>query len=287
MPSFTLLGPQVIRFPFILTLFLSARDSAQLVGQFGLRRLRAGQLVRRPDRVPGGPSGTGTARTGGRLPPKHPAEIPQLRPEGRDFPLTEFRSRHSAATEAVGYGKALMMDHMLRRQMGDDAFRSALASFYRKFRGKRASFDDLQYEYETITQTDLGPFFAQWIERTGAPALAVDKVVDTKSRQRFCRVGYPEADASEEPYDLDVPVTVLTISGPLTSVVTCTARGRNSRSRSVTRRCRCRSIRCLTCSGCSIRERRRPRSGRSSASRRSWPCCRRRPARIGRGSIAS
>ena len=25
-----------------------------------------------------------------------------------DFPLREFRSRHSAATEAVGYGKTLM-----------------------------------------------------------------------------------------------------------------------------------------------------------------------------------
>ena len=33
-----------------------------------------------------------------------------------DFPLREFRSRHSAATEAVGYGKTLMGFHMLRRQ---------------------------------------------------------------------------------------------------------------------------------------------------------------------------
>ena len=45
--------------------------------------------------------------------------------DGRDFPLTEFRERHSAATEAVGYGKALMMDHMLRRRIGDDVFRRA------------------------------------------------------------------------------------------------------------------------------------------------------------------
>ena len=42
--------------------------------------------------------------------------------DGRDFPLTEFRSRHSAATEAVGYGKTLMGFHMLRRQLGDEAF---------------------------------------------------------------------------------------------------------------------------------------------------------------------
>ena len=52
---------------------------------------------------------------------------------GKDFPLTEFRERHSAATEAVGYGKALMMNHMLRRRIGEDAFRKGLAAFYRKF----------------------------------------------------------------------------------------------------------------------------------------------------------
>ena len=41
--------------------------------------------------------------------------------DSRDFPLREFRSRHSAATEAVGYGKTLMGFHMLRRRLGDDA----------------------------------------------------------------------------------------------------------------------------------------------------------------------
>ena len=51
---------------------------------------------------------------------------------GRDFPLTEFRSRESAATEAVGYGKALMGFHMVRRELGDDAFRKILAAFYRE-----------------------------------------------------------------------------------------------------------------------------------------------------------
>jgi len=36
----------------------------------------------------------------------------------RDFPLTEFRSRHSSTTEAVGYGKTLLLFHMLRRELG-------------------------------------------------------------------------------------------------------------------------------------------------------------------------
>ena len=46
--------------------------------------------------------------------------------EHKDFPLTEFRARHSQATEAVGYGKSLMLWHMLRRRLGDETFAEGL-----------------------------------------------------------------------------------------------------------------------------------------------------------------
>ena len=49
--------------------------------------------------------------------------------------MTEFRSRHSAATEAVGYGKMLMGTHMLRLKIGDDAFTKLVQRFYRDYRG--------------------------------------------------------------------------------------------------------------------------------------------------------
>ncbi len=101
MPSFTLLGPRVIRFPFILALVLSPRDPAQLVGQLGLRRLRDGQLVRGPHRLPGRPPDQGAAgpgrastaatpcrstanyvRDGARLPPHRVPLPPQRRHRG-------------------------------------------------------------------------------------------------------------------------------------------------------------------------------------------------------------
>jgi hypothetical protein len=50
---------------------------------------------------------------------------------GRDFPLAQFRSRHSSSSEAVGYGKSLMFFHMLRLQLGDEAFVQGLQDFYR------------------------------------------------------------------------------------------------------------------------------------------------------------
>lgn len=61
----------------------------------------------------------------------------------RDFPLTKFRARRGEASQAVGYNKSMMLFHMLRQHLGDDAFFAALRDFYRAYRFKRASFWDL------------------------------------------------------------------------------------------------------------------------------------------------
>lgn len=42
--------------------------------------------------------------------------------EETDFPLNEFTTRNSAASQAVGYGKTLMLWHMLRVELGDELF---------------------------------------------------------------------------------------------------------------------------------------------------------------------
>ena len=50
--------------------------------------------------------------------------------ETNDFPVVEFRSRHNAAEEAIGYGKATMFNHMLRKKFGDEKFIKAYQDFY-------------------------------------------------------------------------------------------------------------------------------------------------------------
>ncbi len=80
------------------------------------------------------------------------------------FPLAQFTSRHSEQSEAVGYGKAMMMFHMLRRQLGDDTFMRALQDFYRDYRFKIAGFADLERAFAQTSGKDLQPFFAQWVQ---------------------------------------------------------------------------------------------------------------------------
>ena len=116
MPSFTLLGPQIIRFPFILTSSYPHEILHNWWGNSvfvdyetgnwceGLTAYLADHLIQE-QRGKGADYRRDTLQ-----------KYRDYVRDGRDFPLTEFRSRHSAATEAVGYGKTLMVFHMLRRQ---------------------------------------------------------------------------------------------------------------------------------------------------------------------------
>ncbi|MHB0959263.1 MAG: ChaN family lipoprotein [Pirellulaceae bacterium] len=224
MPSFTLLGPQVIRFPFILHSSYPHEILHNWWGNSvfvdydkgnwceGLTAYLADHLVQE-QREAGHEYRRSTLQ-----------KYRDYVQDGRDFPLTEFRERHNAATEAVGYGKALMMDHMLRRRVGDDAFRSGLAAFYRKFAGRHASFEDLRTEFEGVTQTDLSEFFRQWTTRTGAPVVSVDRVQVQLRDAGFVVTGLLQQTQHSDPYALDVPVTVVTEAGPHASILSTNAR---------------------------------------------------------------
>ena len=101
-----------------------------------------------------------------------------------------------------------MIFHMLRRQLGDEAFREALRGFYRKQRGRRASFQDLQDAFQAVTDENLQPFFDQWVRRTGAPALALRDISVAKADAGFVLNGFLEQVQKEGPYELKVPLFV-------------------------------------------------------------------------------
>ena len=157
MPSYTLLGPQVIRFPFILTSSYPHEILHNWWGNSvfvdyatgnwceGLTAYMADHLIQEQ-------RGQGEEYRRDTL-QKYRSYVK----DGRDFPLTEFRSRHSAATEAVGYGKTLMLFHMLRQRLGDDGFRQWAARFYRENRGKQASFSDIRKAHGGRREAGPGP----------------------------------------------------------------------------------------------------------------------------------
>ena len=96
--------------------------------------------------------------------------------EANDFPLTQFRSREETYTRAIGYGKTMMVYHMLRKYLGEDAFWAGLKKFYNDNLFKFASWADIQSSFESVSGKDLDWYFQQWVEKPGAPELVVSNV---------------------------------------------------------------------------------------------------------------
>jgi aminopeptidase N len=220
MPSYTLLGSQVIRFPFILSSSYPHEILHNWWGNSvfvdydtgnwceGLTAYMADHLIQEQ-------RGRGDEYRRDTL-QKYRSHVR----EGRDFPLTEFRSRHSAATEAVGYGKAMMVFHMLRQRLGDDAFRKWAARFYREYRGRRASFTDVRRSMEAVAGQDLGRFFADHVERPGAARLKASLTGVRPSTAGGYDVAFiVEQTQPGPPLLLDVPVVVQSLGTTATATV--------------------------------------------------------------------
>ncbi|MCB9301763.1 MAG: M1 family metallopeptidase [Lewinellaceae bacterium] len=69
------------------------------------------------------------------------------------------------------YQKAGFVLHMLRRQVGEEAFWKGLRQYYAQFQGRNALTSDFQHVMEQVSGQDLSAFFQQWIFRAGHPQL--------------------------------------------------------------------------------------------------------------------
>ena len=96
-------------------------------------------------------------------------------PAGADTALRRFVSKSHGQAQAVGYGKAAMVLHMLRREIGADAFNRGIQRFWRENKFQKAAWSDIEAAFAAETPADLRPFFARWIDSGGAgPATASD-----------------------------------------------------------------------------------------------------------------
>ena len=208
MPSFTLLGSRVIRLPFILNTSYPHEILHNWWGNGvyvdfdsgnwseGLTAYLADHLIKEQQ------------NQGVNYRQQSLQKYRDYAAKQRDFPLTAFKSRHSSATEAVGYGKTLMLFHMLRKQLGDQIFTKALQQFYQQYKFKIASFADLQRTFEAVSGVSLTSFFTQWVEYTGAPELRlsesrIDKQAD-KVRLQFTL----QQLQADHVYELNIPIAV-------------------------------------------------------------------------------
>jgi aminopeptidase N len=213
MPSFTLLGSTVIRLPFILDTSYGHEilhnwwgngvfvDPGEGNWCEGLTTYGADYLYKERE----SPSAARDYRLNtlvGYLDYVSGAE---------EFPLKSFRERSDFATQAVGYGKSMMVIHQLRRQAGDELFWASLRDFYKRSLWRRASWRDLLGSFHDVAGIEVEPFLHQWIERTGSPRIDLSGVRVTKEGKQWVVRAVlsqvlPDGSTQGEPFDVTVPI---------------------------------------------------------------------------------
>ena len=129
----------------------------------------------------------------------------------RDQTVRSFTARHHGAAQVIGYNKVAFLFLMLRDEIGDLSFDEAIREFWRTYRFRPASWANLQRVFEKASSRGLNRFFQQWLERKGAPDLAINDI-DVDPVSEGYEVSFVLSQAVPA-YDINVPVEVTTEDG--------------------------------------------------------------------------
>ena len=212
MPSFTLLGSKVIRLPFIITSSYPHEILHNWWGNGvyvdyetgnwaeGLTAYLADQFLREQ-------RGEGANARRNSL-----QNYTDSVSSEQEFPLSKFTARHNSSSAAIGYGKAQMVFHMLRLELGDRVFSAGLRALYEQNRFKKTRYSDVERAFSEASRRSLKPFFVQWVERAGAPALKVRGASTILAKgQHLLRLTL-EQSQTELPLGMRIPV-IVTLKG--------------------------------------------------------------------------
>jgi hypothetical protein len=207
MPSFTLLGSRVMRLPFIpytslpheilhnwwgngvwvdyangnwsegLTAYLSDHLMKELQGEDADYRRKA--LERYAD----------------------------FAAEKRDFPLIDFVSRHSDASQAVGYSKSLMLFHMLRMELGDELFTDGLQELWNSRKFSETGFVQVLESFSRASGRPLDHYL-EWLTRTGAPSVTHDDITLDQTGEGYRLAFTLQQNQQDAPYPLRLAAAI-------------------------------------------------------------------------------
>lgn len=79
------------------------------------------------------------------------------------------------------YQKGAWVLHMLRNNIGEEAFWSGLHNYYIRFKNKNAFTKDFRFCMEETSGKNLQHFFDQWLRKSGHPVLKIEYKFDTKN----------------------------------------------------------------------------------------------------------
>lgn len=212
MPTYTLLGRDVVRLPFIVETSLGHEVLHQwfgnsVYGDPGGGNWTEGLTTYLADHLYKEREGEGSDYRKRAL-----VDYQSYVASEKAVPLRSFQGRVDPATKSVGYGKGAMLFHMLRERVGEETFFGTLKRFYERNKFRAASWADIRESFEVEAGEDLEEFFVQWLDRDDLPRLEI-----LKARVLYLK-GVPHVlfdleQKTEKPYKLLVKARITTDKG--------------------------------------------------------------------------
>jgi len=135
----------------------------------------------------------------------------------QDFNSASHQQVMAKAIRGVGYNRGAMFFHQLQRLLGPEHFSQGLRLFAATFKGRSASWKDIQKTFEATSGYDLETFFLQQLSRNDIPGLVVEDV-GTEDRQDNSLLHFTVKQTSAQPYALELPIRVETAAGEKTFI---------------------------------------------------------------------
>ena len=132
-----------------------------------------------------------------------------------DYPVAQFTRKRDEKDNAIGYQKAAFVFHLLRHEIGEDAFWRGLHAFVAAYRHRPADWGSLEQAFARAGGRDLRWFFAQWVERAGAPIVWLDDATAEPAANGDQRTWKLAVRLQQGPklFRLVVPLEIATVEG--------------------------------------------------------------------------
>ena len=176
LPTLTLLGQDVVRLPFIVNTSLGQEILHQWLGNlvyvdYEKGNWAEGLITYLSDHLYEEREGRGWQHRKQTLIDYETYVNPE-----NEIPLRNFRSGIDFGSRAIGYGKGMMVFHMLKNMVGEEAFFRSIRKFIKDNRFRKASWNDMRTAFESESGERLDLFFGQWLNEKGYPPLELANV---------------------------------------------------------------------------------------------------------------
>ena len=211
MPTFTLLGQEVVRLPFIVQTSLGHEITHQWFGNYVYADFSRGNWLEAITTYLSDYRYEDQKGKGWEYRKKILIDYQSYVTPENEFPLRNFVQRTGFASMAIGYGKGAMLFHMLRNLVGEETFYKSLRRLIENNGFRSATWEDIRKSFEADYGKDLGWFFSQWLDRKGIPS------IDIEDPRSLMLKGIPSVSfrllQEKEPYSLRLPVDIVTGKG--------------------------------------------------------------------------